>query len=219
MMVGGGGLGFGGWFWMLAGLAFVVGAVLLVAWAVSAAGGGGPAGEDEPLRILRARFAGGELDADQFEHMRQLLGPPPARAGTARAVGLLGLALVAAALLLGVVGAALAPAGPGWGGMMGPRMWQMMGGRPAPTAPEGTSVRMADSRFEPAVLAVQVGETVRWFNDDSVPHTVTAADGSWNSGNLAPGDRFERRFEAPGSHAYLCLYHPGMAGSIEVRAP
>ena len=204
---------------MLAGLAFVVGAVLIVAWAVSAASGGRPAGEDEALWVLRARFARGEIDADQFERARQLVGPPPGGASTGRSIGLLGLALVVAALLLGTAGASLAPAGPGWGGMMGPWMWQMMGGRPAPTAPEGTSVRMADSRFEPAVLAVQVGETVRWFNDDSVPHTVTAADGSWNSGNLAPGDRFERRFEAPGSHAYLCLYHPGMAGSIEVRAP
>src|SRR3990170_3458607 len=125
MMFGGGGSAFGGWPWMLAGLAFVVGAVLIVAWAVSAASGGRPAGEDEPLRVLRARFARGEIDADQFERARQLVGPPPG-------------------------GAALAPAGPGWGGMMGPRMWQMMGGRPAPTAPEGTSMRMAGWRFEPA---------------------------------------------------------------------
>lgn len=204
---------------MLAGPTLVVGAVLVLAWAVSAASGGRPAGDDEPLRVLRARFARGEIDVEQFERARQLLGRSPAGAGTGRSIGLLGLALIVAALLLGIVGTALAPAGPGWSGMMGPGMWRMMGGGPAPTAPEGTSVRMAGSRFEPAVLTATAGETVRWFNDDSVPHTVTAADGSWNSGNLAPGDRFERRFDAPGSFAYLCLYHPGMAGSIEVRAP
>lgn len=63
----------------------------------------------------------------------------------------------------------------------------MMGWGPAPTAPPETSVRMAGSRFDPATLTIAVGETVRWFNDDSLPHTVTAADGSWDSGNLPPG--------------------------------
>jgi len=80
-------------------------------------------------------------------------------------------------------------------------------------------VRMAGSRFEPVTLTIAAGATVRWFNDDALPHTVTASDGSWDSGNLSPGGSYERRFDSPGTYAYLCLYHPGMTGAIEVRAP
>jgi plastocyanin len=78
---------------------------------------------------------------------------------------------------------------------------------------------MAGTRFEPTTLAIAVGETVRWFNDDALPHTVSATDGSWDSSNLAPGASFERTFETAGSYPYLCRYHPGMVGTIEVGAP
>ena len=105
----------------------------------------------------------------------------------------------------------------GAGGMMG--SGGMMATGSGPTAPAGTSVRMAGSRFEPATLTVAPGATVRWFNDDALPHTVTATDGSWDSGNLAPGASFERRYDLPGTYPYLCLYHPGMTGTIAVAAP
>ncbi|OGN86864.1 MAG: hypothetical protein A2X23_00560 [Chloroflexi bacterium GWC2_73_18] len=101
--------------------------------------------------------------------------------------------------------------------MMGPG--GMMGLGAGPTAPAGTSVRMAGSRFEPSVLTIAQGEAVRWFNDDALPHTVSATDGSWDSGNLAPGQSFERRFDAMGSYPYLCRYHPGMTGTVEVTGP
>jgi plastocyanin len=78
---------------------------------------------------------------------------------------------------------------------------------------------MAGSRFDPATLSVTAGETVRWFNDDALPHTVTAADGSWDSGNLPPGASFERHFDAAGTYQYLCRYHQGMIGTIAVTKP
>lgn len=141
---------------------------------------------------------------------------------SARRLGWLGAGLVALGLVLMLV-ASVVPGngvfGPGWmmgRGMMGP---EMMNWGPAPSAPPGTSVRMAGSRFDPATLSVTAGETVRWFNDDALPHTVTAADGSWDSGNLPPGASFERRFDAAGTYQYLCRYHPGMIGTIAVTTP
>ena len=135
-----------------------------------------------------------------------------------RRLGSLGAGLVAIGLALMVAGSAFGGfAGYGQGGMMG--SGGMMGWGPGPTAPAGTSVRMAGSRFEPATLTVAPGSTVRWFNDDALPHTVTAADSSWDSGNLAPGGSFERRFDSAGSYAYLCRYHPGQTGTIVVVAP
>jgi plastocyanin len=206
------GAGWAGWLWMLAGLAFVVGVVLIVVWAVQRAGGGP---EDDAMSALRARFARGEIDASQFEEMRRVLGSSERQGGRDR-VGLIGLLLIVGALLAWILGSALAPAGwnQGWAGMMGPG--GMMGFGAAPTAPAETPVRMAGSRFEPTTLRIAVGETVRWFNDDALPHTVSATDGSWDSGNLPPGQALERRFDAAGSFPYFCRYHPGMVGTIEV---
>lgn len=210
------GAGSPGWLSVLTWLALIAGVVLIVAWLVQAAG---RRPDDEPLRELRSRFARGEIDATQFEEMRRVLGSserPRANAGLA----LLGVVLVVGALVAGVLLSWTSPYG--WGPMMGPggMMWPgigpMMGGGAAPTAPAGTSVRMAGTRFEPSTLTIRVGETVRWFNDDALPHTVSATDGSWDSGNLAPGASFERGFESAGSFPYICRYHPGMVGNVEV---
>ncbi len=140
-----------------------------------------------------------------------------------RRLGSLGAGLVVIGLALIVVGSSVVgvaryygPTGYGPGGMMG--SGGMMGWGSGPTAPAGTSVRMAGSRFEPVTLTVAPGSTVRWFNDDALPHTVTATDSSWDSGNLAPGGQFERRFDSPGTYAYLCLYHLGQTGTIVVAA-
>jgi len=213
------GAGSNGWLWMLAGLSFVVGVVLVV-WAIQRAGGGP---EDDAMTALRARFARGEIDAAQFEEMRRVLGSIERPRGRDQ-VGLLGLVLIVGALVAWIVAGASGPSGWNWGwggtgrgGMMGPG--GMMGIGAGPTAPADTSVRMAGSRFEPSTLTVAVGETVRWFNDDALPHTVSATDGSWESGNLAPGQAFERRFDTAGSYPYLCRYHPGMTGTIEVSGP
>lgn len=141
---------------------------------------------------------------------------------TARRLGWIGGGLVVLGLVLMLIGS-VAPWTGGFGpgpfmggpGMMDPGMMNL---GPGPTAPTGTSVRMAGARFEPSTLTIRAGETVRWFNDDALPHTVTAADGSWDSGNLPPGGLFEHRFEAPGTYQYVCRYHPGMAGTISVTA-
>ena len=217
-MMGFGGPGYSGvWLWMLAGVLFVVGIVLLVVWAIGVAVG--RSDEDEAIGMLRARFARGEMDAAAFEQARQTLGAARPSGGRSRTPPIVGLALVAIALVAGLLASALTPAGAGWtfSGMMGPGM--MGGSGAAPTAPAGTSVRMAGSRFAPATITIAPGQTVRWFNDDTAPHTVTAADGSWDSGDLAPGGSFERRFDTQGAYPYVCLYHPWMTGTVLVVAP
>lgn len=122
------------------------------------------------------------------------------------------------ALLAWILGGVLAPASwnSGWASGWGSGPGGVMGIGAGPTAPAETSVRMAGSRFEPATLTIRVGESVSWFNDDALPHTPSATDGSWESGNLALGQAFERRFDAAGSFPYLWRYHPGMAGTIEI---
>ena len=63
---------------------------------------------------------------------------------------------------------------------------------PAKAAPPATvraassssSVTIKDYKFSPASITVSVGTTVTWTNEDTTFHTVTAANGDFDSGNL-----------------------------------
>lgn len=71
--------------------------------------------------------------------------------------------------------------------------------------------------FTPAQIVIPAGITVTWTNHDAVPHTVTAADRSWDSGALAPGQSWSHAFDQPGVYPYVCLFHPSMTGTIQVQ--
>ena len=86
-----------------------------------------------------------------------------------------------------------------------------------PPAAGPRSLAIRELRFEPDDLALSPGDSVTWTNEDVVPHTVTAADGSWDSGELAPGERWTVVVEGDGAVPYLCRYHPTMRGSLELR--
>jgi plastocyanin len=77
-------------------------------------------------------------------------------------------------------------------------------------------VKLEGMQFSPAQLTVQRGETVTWRNNDLVPHTVTAA-GKFDSGNIGPGQSYSRKMDRAGGYDYICTYHPGMKGRIEVK--
>ena len=67
------------------------------------------------------------------------------------------------------------------------------------------------------VLTVKVGTTVTWANDDNQLHTVTAADGSFDSGFLEPGASFSHTFTDAGDFEYFCLPHPWMRARVVVE--
>jgi plastocyanin len=66
-------------------------------------------------------------------------------------------------------------------------------------------------------VVVGVNNTVTWTNNDNAPHTVTADDGSFNSGNLAPGATFSFTFATAGTYKYHCVYHSWMTGTVIVK--
>jgi FtsP/CotA-like multicopper oxidase with cupredoxin domain len=84
-------------------------------------------------------------------------------------------------------------------------------------APGARTVTISDYAYDPSPLQVAAGTTVTWRNTDPVPHTATALDGSFDTGNIAPGESVSLDFTMAGSFAYTCLYHPNMAGTIEVQ--
>jgi plastocyanin len=89
------------------------------------------------------------------------------------------------------------------------------------TAHQGAAfdISVVDFAFEPGTLSVPVGATVSWTNTGSRPHTVTADDGSFDSGRLDPGEQFSQTFDQPGTFTYHCGFHPEMLGSIVVTGP
>jgi len=89
---------------------------------------------------------------------------------------------------------------------------------PASTAvPTGPGdIRVIDNAFEPVVVSVPTGTSVRWVNTGNRKHTVTANDGSFDSGLLAKGDAFSHTFTTDGSFTYYCDLHPEMVGTINV---
>jgi plastocyanin len=85
-------------------------------------------------------------------------------------------------------------------------------------------VSIIDSTYAPEELTITPGTTVIWTNNGEFPHTVTADDGSFNSGSLQSGNRFEHTFDLPGTYPYHCEIHGGpggvgMSGVISVEAP
>lgn len=71
-------------------------------------------------------------------------------------------------------------------------------------------------------LTVGVGDTVRFANADSVPHTVTAGSfvspdpAAFDSGLLGTGDAFEVSFDDPGEYPLFCVLHPDMTATVTV---
>src|SRR5829696_5734430 len=78
------------------------------------------------------------------------------------------------------------------------------------------SVSIADNFFDVADITVEPGTTVYWLNEGQVPHTVTADDGSFDSGQLNPGDSYIVTFLGSGVVSYHCELHPEMVGSVTV---
>ena len=92
--------------------------------------------------------------------------------------------------------------------------------KPAPAAPGAGKIADAGMRnfaFTPARIEIAAGTTVRWKNNDPVAHTVTADDGSLDSGLIDGGATWSRTFDRPGEYPFHCTPHPFMKGVVVVR--
>ncbi len=87
---------------------------------------------------------------------------------------------------------------------------------PTPSSASPGSVAIVDFSFAPSPLSVPAGTTVTWTNDGERSHTVTADDGSFSSGTLAPGQTFSHTFTTPGTYSYHCSIHGSMTAKVVV---
>ncbi|MCP4581569.1 MAG: T9SS type A sorting domain-containing protein [candidate division Zixibacteria bacterium] len=80
-------------------------------------------------------------------------------------------------------------------------------------------VDIVDFSFNPPALTIDIGDTVRWENQDSAPHTSTSNTGVWDSGTLTTGQTFSFAFSEEGVFPYFCAIHPSMTATIVVIGP
>ena len=90
-----------------------------------------------------------------------------------------------------------------------------------PAGAATSNVNMQNFSFQPQTITVSVGDMVVWHNLDTATHTVTANDGSFNSGDVTSAGSYPRTFAQPGTFDYYCKYHgspgSGMHGTVIVQ--
>lgn len=92
------------------------------------------------------------------------------------------------------------------------------GSTPAPSgeARKAEKVEIVDFAYNPDPVTIEEGGKVIWINQDSAPHTATADDGSFDTGELEEGKLKSETFKEPGEFTYHCEIHPTMHGTVRV---
>lgn len=77
--------------------------------------------------------------------------------------------------------------------------------------------------YDPSVIQIATGTTIKWVNNDETIHTVTSGtpeegpSGLFDSDLVSAGESFEYTFTNPGREDYYCIVHPWMVGSVDVE--
>lgn len=98
--------------------------------------------------------------------------------------------------------------------------FMLMGGGPA-QAEQTVEVVVQNYRYQPQVVRIKVGDTVKWVNREKrTSHSVVfPAEQGGESERFFPDESWQRRFDTPGRYPYHCGPHPEMTGVVEVEAP
>ena len=72
-------------------------------------------------------------------------------------------------------------------------------------------------RYDPGSVSVKVGDSVQWdWVDNSVTHSVTADDNTFDSCLQGAGSKFTVTFTKAGDFKYHCTIHSGMTADVKV---
>ena len=84
-------------------------------------------------------------------------------------------------------------------------------------APKSHTVVIEAMQFAPQTTEVNVGDTVVWKNKDFFPHTASANDRSFDSGEIATNRSWKFKTRKKGDFPYVCKLHPTMKGVLRVK--
>jgi plastocyanin len=80
-----------------------------------------------------------------------------------------------------------------------------------------TEVSISDTGFTPSDVTIPMGSVVRWTNNGSTKHSVTAKKMNlFNSGALDPGSDFLFVFTQAGTYSYRDSLHGALQGAVKV---
>mgnify|MGYP003765158727 CR=1 FL=1 len=95
---------------------------------------------------------------------------------------------------------------------------------PPPAPSDVVEVKIRNAAFVPHEVTIQVGQTVRWDNEDPLFHTITSgrpgdpdAGALFDSGDLIPFDSFEHTFTTPGTFLYFSKYDQNRPSMVDAR--
>lgn len=88
-----------------------------------------------------------------------------------------------------------------------------------PSPARGRRYTRNEWKFNPYRARVSVGSTVVFVNNGLLPHTITASDGAWSTGAIAPAQTGSVRFSKPGNFLYHMTDAPWAYGEIIVVEP
>lgn len=77
------------------------------------------------------------------------------------------------------------------------------------------TVEMRNMAYGPIPSGLRVGDVITWVNKDSVPHTVTARDHSFDL-RIGPGQSSQLALKKAGNVQIYCILHSPMRGSFTV---
>lgn len=77
-------------------------------------------------------------------------------------------------------------------------------------------IEITGFKFLPARLEVRPGDTITWINNDIIPHTATARDGSWTTKTIGKGEKQGITVKPGMAPSYVCRFHPAMRAQIVI---
>ena len=99
----------------------------------------------------------------------------------------------------------------------GNQMSANQGAAPA-KGPQTYVVAIHGMKFEPAILTVKPGDTVRWENQDIVPHNAVSSETKeFDTGKMEVGASWKYETSKKGTFFYGCTLHPNMKGKLVVQ--
>ncbi|NKB53586.1 MAG: copper-binding protein [Rhizobiaceae bacterium] len=90
----------------------------------------------------------------------------------------------------------------------------ILGTQPVIAKSKNHHILIQDFQFSPKSLNVRRGDTVVFTNKDVVPHTATAVDLSWDSGDLKMNAQWSFTAVRSGELEFFCVHHPVMRGRL-----
>ncbi|MDB6035457.1 MAG: hypothetical protein JWM16_5795 [Verrucomicrobiales bacterium] len=80
-----------------------------------------------------------------------------------------------------------------------------------------TDVQIINYSFQPSAVTINLGDSVRWTENDGPFHTTTSSQGLWDADYFDHDHPFTYAFNQAGNYPYYCIPHSSfMSGSVTV---